>query len=120
MERCKALFRVPAAFSNSSGQGICDLHINHTSGLHYDDTLQLWWLPALLAPGDRPAVVGLGDLEAALWRLLARRRVIVPDAEPFVDELLAMFTAYAAGNGPDLTRERVQVLKNALGGNHDH
>lgn len=57
------------------------------------------------------------DLEAALWRLFAVHKVTIPDAIPFVDALLELADAYAAGDDDYVTAARRAVLdREAPGG----
>jgi hypothetical protein len=49
-------------------------------------------------------------LEAAVWSLLHRYQATVPDAEWFMDDLLAMIDAYASGDDEHLTALRREVL----------
>jgi hypothetical protein len=51
------------------------------------------------------------ELEAAFWRSFEDFCVTVPDAVPFVDRLIAIAGAYAAGDGPELTKARRAVLR---------
>ena len=50
------------------------------------------------------------ELEAAIWRAIRLHRVTVPNAARFMDDLLALALAYAAGDGPEVTMARRVIL----------
>lgn len=55
-------------------------------------------------------VMETGEVEAAIWSLLRRHMVTVPNAVPFMDDLLAVVNAYAAGDSDKVTELRRIVL----------
>jgi len=50
------------------------------------------------------------DAEEAMWRAMTRHKVTVADAAPFLDEVLNIMDAYAAGDDEKLTAMRREVL----------
>jgi len=51
------------------------------------------------------------ELEASIWLLLKVLRVTVDNPVGLVDQLVALATSYAAGDGPDVTAARRAVLE---------
>jgi hypothetical protein len=51
------------------------------------------------------------ELEAEIWRAMKLHRVTTPHALVFMMHLLHLARAYAAGDGPGLTRERRYLLE---------
>ena len=59
---------------------------------------------------------GLDDeLEAAIWDAMRRHQVTVPSAVPFLDELVSLARAYAAGDSDEVTAARRAVLARETG-----